>query len=171
MLGRLDLAGILRSFLADPAAARPAAQALAATLAPRARQPGGRARARDSSEAVYGVGGGITWSSNAEAEHAEVVAKTAVLHHRHEDFELLETMRYSPDRGLRNRDRHLRRLADSAEYWGFRFDPSTITEALSTRLVGCGPSRASGSACVATGPSPSTWATCRPRRRAWSPSR
>ena len=29
VLGRLDLAGILRSFLADPAAARPAAQALA----------------------------------------------------------------------------------------------------------------------------------------------
>lgn len=32
VLGRLDLAGILRGFLADPAAARPAAQALAATL-------------------------------------------------------------------------------------------------------------------------------------------
>src|SRR5918995_926151 len=32
VLGRLDLAGILRSFLADPAAAPPAAQALAGTL-------------------------------------------------------------------------------------------------------------------------------------------
>lgn len=32
VLARLDLAGILRSFLADPAAARPAAQALAGTL-------------------------------------------------------------------------------------------------------------------------------------------
>jgi uncharacterized membrane-anchored protein YjiN (DUF445 family) len=32
VLGRLDLAGILRGFLADPAAARPAAQALAGTL-------------------------------------------------------------------------------------------------------------------------------------------
>ncbi len=32
VLGRLDLASILRNFLADPAAARPAAQALAATL-------------------------------------------------------------------------------------------------------------------------------------------
>jgi uncharacterized membrane-anchored protein YjiN (DUF445 family) len=32
MLGRLDLAGIFRSFMADPAAARPAAEALAATL-------------------------------------------------------------------------------------------------------------------------------------------
>lgn len=32
VLGRLDVAGILRSFLADPVATRPAAQALAATL-------------------------------------------------------------------------------------------------------------------------------------------
>ena len=32
VLARLDLAGILRSFLADPAASRPAAQAIAATL-------------------------------------------------------------------------------------------------------------------------------------------
>jgi para-aminobenzoate synthetase/4-amino-4-deoxychorismate lyase len=29
--------------------------------------------------AVYGVGGGITWQSRAPAEHAEVLAKTAVL--------------------------------------------------------------------------------------------
>ena len=29
--------------------------------------------------AVYGVGGGITWQSQAPAEHAEVLAKTAVL--------------------------------------------------------------------------------------------
>ncbi len=32
VLGRLDLAGIFRSFMADPAAARPAAEAMAATL-------------------------------------------------------------------------------------------------------------------------------------------
>ncbi|WP_235907684.1 DUF445 domain-containing protein [Siccirubricoccus phaeus] len=32
VIGRLDLAGILRSFMADPAAARPAAEAMAATL-------------------------------------------------------------------------------------------------------------------------------------------
>ena len=29
--------------------------------------------------ALYGVGGGITWQSHAPAEHAEVLAKTAVL--------------------------------------------------------------------------------------------
>ena len=30
-------------------------------------------------EAVYGTGGGITWSSDAAAEHDEVLAKAAVL--------------------------------------------------------------------------------------------
>ena len=43
--------------------------------------------------------------------------------HVHE-FELLETLRYDPNRGLRNRDRHLRRMAESAEHLGFRFDLS-----------------------------------------------
>ena len=38
------------------------------------------------------------------------------------EFELMETMRYDPLRGLRNRDRHLQRLAASAEHLGFRFD-------------------------------------------------
>jgi para-aminobenzoate synthetase / 4-amino-4-deoxychorismate lyase len=65
-----------------------------------------------SGRAVHGVGGGITWSSEAAAEHLEVLAKTAILGRRQRDFELIETMRYDSERGLRNRDRHLRRLAD-----------------------------------------------------------
>jgi para-aminobenzoate synthetase / 4-amino-4-deoxychorismate lyase len=88
-----------------------------------------------------GVGGGITWRSEAAAEHAEVLAKAAILNRRHQDFELIEIMRYVPERGLRNRDRHLRRMADSAEYHGFRFDLSSITSELGARLAGCGPSR------------------------------
>ena len=96
---------------------------------------------RDTGRAVYGVGGGITWSSEAAAEHAEVLAKTAILHRRHQDFELIETMRYAPERGLRNRDRHLRRIADSAEYFGFSFDSSSARNELRARLVGRGPSR------------------------------
>ena len=83
---------------------------------------------RDTGRAVYGVGGGITWSSEAAAEHAAVLATAAILNRRHQDFELIEIMRYVPERGLRNRDRHLRRMADSAEYHGFRFDLSSITK-------------------------------------------
>jgi para-aminobenzoate synthetase/4-amino-4-deoxychorismate lyase len=89
-----------------------------------------------SGEAVYGTGSGITWGSEASAEHAEVLAKAAVLAARPREFELLETMRHDPQRGLRNRDRHLQRLADSAEHLGFRFDLSTARRVLDGRLAG-----------------------------------
>ncbi|MGY1639021.1 aminodeoxychorismate synthase component I [Geodermatophilus sp. SYSU D00742] len=87
-------------------------------------------------EAVYGTGGGITWGSDAAAEHAEVLAKAAVLDARPREFELMETMRYGPPRGLRNRERHLRRLAASAEHLGFRFDVATARHVLDARLAG-----------------------------------
>jgi len=58
-----------------------------------------------SGAAVYGTGGGITWSSEAAAEHAEVLAKAAVLSCRPEEFELLETSRREPyDRRRRRPD-------------------------------------------------------------------
>ncbi|WP_232807140.1 chorismate-binding protein [Geodermatophilus chilensis] len=94
-----------------------------------------------SGTAVYGTGGGITWDSEAAAEHAEVLAKAAVLSWHPEEFELLETMRYEPDGGLRNEDGHLRRLADSAEHLGFALDRPTVVRHLRTRLAGCGPAR------------------------------
>ncbi|MBB3084513.1 aminodeoxychorismate synthase component I [Geodermatophilus sabuli] len=87
-------------------------------------------------EAVYGTGGGITWSSEAAAEHDEVLAKAAVLRARPREFELMETMRFEPRRGLRNGDRHLQRLADSAEHLGFRFDLPAARRLLEARLAG-----------------------------------
>jgi para-aminobenzoate synthetase/4-amino-4-deoxychorismate lyase len=90
---------------------------------------------RDSGDAVYGTGGGITWDSQPAAEHAEVLAKAAVLTVGHREFELLETMRYEPHRGVRNRDRHLRRIAESAEHLGFRFDRTEAVELLRSRLT------------------------------------
>jgi para-aminobenzoate synthetase/4-amino-4-deoxychorismate lyase len=89
-----------------------------------------------SGEAVYGSGGGITWGSEASAEHAEVLAKAAVLAVRPREFQLLETMRHDPQGGLRNRDRHLQRLAASAEHLGFRFDVPTARRVLDARLAG-----------------------------------
>ncbi len=45
-------------------------------------------------------------------------------------------MRHDPRRGLRNGDRHLQRLAASAEHLGFRLDLSTARRALVARLAG-----------------------------------
>jgi para-aminobenzoate synthetase/4-amino-4-deoxychorismate lyase len=74
---------------------------------------------RVSGAAVYGAGGGITWDSDPAAERAELLTKAAVLTAPHDDHELLETLGYSPGHGLRNLDRHLARLEDSAAYFGF----------------------------------------------------
>jgi para-aminobenzoate synthetase / 4-amino-4-deoxychorismate lyase len=90
-----------------------------------------------SGEAGYGTGGGITWGSEPDAEHAELLAKAAVLAARPREFDLLETMRHDPQHGLRNRDRHLRRLAESAEHLGFRVDLPAVVAALDARLDGC----------------------------------
>jgi para-aminobenzoate synthetase / 4-amino-4-deoxychorismate lyase len=88
-----------------------------------------------SGEALYGTGGGITWDSEPEAEHAEVIAKAAVLAARPREFELLETMRHDRRWGLRNRDRHLQRLAASADHLGFRFDPLAARRTVDARLA------------------------------------
>jgi para-aminobenzoate synthetase/4-amino-4-deoxychorismate lyase len=80
--------------------------------------------------AEYGVGGGITWDSNAGAEYDETVAKARVLTERRPRFELLETLLHEPGSGLRRLDRHVERLRGSAAYFGFAFDEVSVREAL-----------------------------------------
>ena len=80
--------------------------------------------------AEYGVGGGITWGSDAEGEYDETLAKARVLTARRPRFELYETLRHDPGGGFRHLDRHLARLASSSEYFGFPFDGSAVTQAL-----------------------------------------
>lgn len=86
---------------------------------------------RATGDAVYGTGGGVTWGSSADAEHAELLAKAAILVAPPEDFQLLETIGYRPGQGFGNLERHLGRLGSSADYFGFRFDPEEARAALS----------------------------------------
>ena len=83
-----------------------------------------------SATAEYGVGGGITWDSQAGSEFEEAVAKSRVLTARRPAFELLETMRFDPAEGVRHLDRHLERLSGSAEYFDFRLDEVEVREAV-----------------------------------------
>lgn len=89
--------------------------------------------------AEYGVGGGITWDSDAGAEYEEAVAKAAVLTARRPGFELLETMRHDPAEGVKHLDLHLRRLADSADYFGFRCDETHVREAVEKAVASAAP--------------------------------
>ncbi|WP_369256900.1 aminodeoxychorismate synthase component I [Geodermatophilus amargosae] len=97
---------------------------------------------RATGEAVYGAGGGITWGSEAARERAELHAKAAVLVHDVTEHRLLETLAFVPAEGLRHIDRHLARMADSADWAGFAFDPAAARESVHRAVAArTGPAR------------------------------
>ena len=80
--------------------------------------------------AEYGVGSGIVWNSNADSEYKECQTKARVLRHEHVDFDLLETVLWTPDGGFYLLELHLGRLRDSAEYFRFRLSVEHVLEKL-----------------------------------------
>ena len=73
--------------------------------------------------AVYHVGSGVVWDSDAAAEFEECRLKARVLSTPPAPlFQLLESLLWTPGEGYALREAHLRRLADSAEYFGFALD-------------------------------------------------
>jgi para-aminobenzoate synthetase/4-amino-4-deoxychorismate lyase len=85
-------------------------------------------RARGVAE--VGVGGGITYASQAGAEHAEALAKAAFLDpDAGPPTRLVETLRLEGGRFPRLGG-HLRRLAASARHLGFAVDPGAVERRL-----------------------------------------
>jgi para-aminobenzoate synthetase / 4-amino-4-deoxychorismate lyase len=82
-----------------------------------------------SEQAVYGVGGGVTWDSTSEGEYHEILAKAKLLEENPSEFQLLESLL------LDNGDyfllkEHAKRLENSAQYFGFPFDEKRLKKAL-----------------------------------------
>ena len=77
----------------------------------------------------YGTGAGITWDSRAAEEWQECRTKALVLAPT-PPFELLETLRWQPGRGYVLLARHLRRMSESAKYFGFVCSRSQVSRAL-----------------------------------------
>lgn len=80
--------------------------------------------------AEYGVGGGIVWESEAGDEYGECLSKAAVLTSELPEFKLLETMLWTPEEGYFLLEKHLKRLKQSAEYFGFEFRENDVAEKL-----------------------------------------
>jgi para-aminobenzoate synthetase/4-amino-4-deoxychorismate lyase len=74
---------------------------------------------RNKGEAEYGVGGGIVWDSTADDEFHECEIKTRVLLQLWPDFQLIESLFWSPETGYTLMDYHLDRLVDSARYFDY----------------------------------------------------
>lgn len=78
---------------------------------------------------TFGVGGGVTIDSTPEREYGECLVKSAFLEKRPSSFQLLETMLLENGEFFLL-DRHLARLTDSANFFGFKF----LTEELTATL-------------------------------------
>jgi para-aminobenzoate synthetase / 4-amino-4-deoxychorismate lyase len=84
----------------------------------------------------FGIGSGIVWDSDAAAEYEECLLKGSVIGRRPVHFELLETLRWTPEDGYFLIDRHLERMRDSAEYFDFVFRKDSVLAALSSEVSG-----------------------------------
>ena len=72
-------------------------------------------------QAIYGVGGGITWDSKWESEYQETKQKSAVLYRQESHFELLTTGRIHQGE-LTFLDQHLTRLREASRYFDYNYD-------------------------------------------------
>ncbi|MCX7982966.1 MAG: aminodeoxychorismate synthase component I [Syntrophales bacterium] len=98
---------------------------------------------RVTGQLEYGVGGGIVWDSDWKDEYEETLLKARILTEKRPDFSLLETLLWTPDESYFLLDYHLRRLKDSADYFGFPVDVEEVRNRLLNIVpsFGCSPKR------------------------------
>ena len=77
---------------------------------------------RTTGQAEYGTGGGIVWDSDPTDEWHEAHHKARVLHRACTPMRLLETIKYEPQGGLVLLDRHVSRITEAAEHFGYDLD-------------------------------------------------
>lgn len=85
-------------------------------------------------QAIYGVGGGITWDSKWEGEYQETKQKSAVLYRQEPRFELLTTGRIHQGE-LTFLEQHLARLREASRYFAYPYDEPKLLKELQEELA------------------------------------
>lgn len=85
-------------------------------------------------QAIYGVGGGITWDSKWEGEYQETKQKSAVLYRQEPRFELLTTGRIHQGE-LTFLEQHLTRLREASRYFAYPYDEQKLLKELQEELA------------------------------------
>jgi len=88
-----------------------------------------------SGAVTMGVGGGITAGSKPDEEFEECRLKASFLTHRRPPLALIETMRC--ESGIDLLPLHMQRLANSAKYFGIRYDETQLRQELATAVSKC----------------------------------
>ena len=87
-------------------------------------------------QAIYGVGGGITWDSTWESEYREVHQKAAVLYRKQARFQLITTGKIS-QKNLLFEEQHLERLRTASRYFAFPFDAEDLIQKIEKECQTC----------------------------------
>lgn len=87
-------------------------------------------------QAIYGVGGGITWDSTWESEYHEVHQKAAVLYRKQPRFQLITTGKISKKK-LLFENQHLERLQKASRYFAFPFDQEVLRQKIEKECQSC----------------------------------
>jgi para-aminobenzoate synthetase/4-amino-4-deoxychorismate lyase len=95
---------------------------------------------RQTGRLVLPVGSGVTWGSRGEEEYRECVGKGEFLRTDSDPFVLIETMGREQG-GIPRLERHLGRMAASADYFGFPFDTGKALALLAGVAGDAGPLR------------------------------
>lgn len=77
-----------------------------------------------------GIGGAVVQDSASGAEYDECLLKARYYEAARRPLELIETLRWSPDKGFVRRDLHLARMARSAAFFGIPFDRNAAVRSL-----------------------------------------
>ena len=85
-------------------------------------------------QAIYGVGGGITWDSKWESEYQDTKQKSAVLYRQEPRFELLTTGRIHQGE-LTFLEQHLTRLREASRYFAYPYDEQKLLKELQEELA------------------------------------
>ncbi|WP_345321223.1 chorismate-binding protein [Candidatus Villigracilis proximus] len=91
---------------------------------------------RETQSLEYGVGGGIVWDSTSADEYSEALLKARVLTEPPLEFSLIETLLWTPADGYFLREKHLERIRDPAEYFGFVFSQDIFESYLNKLATG-----------------------------------
>lgn len=85
-----------------------------------------------------GIGSGVVYDSVGSKEYDECLLKMKFLTDPPKTFELIETFLWERETGFWLADRHFARLADSAEYFSFKFDEAAAQTALEREVASAG---------------------------------
>jgi para-aminobenzoate synthetase/4-amino-4-deoxychorismate lyase len=81
---------------------------------------------RQEEQIEYGVGGGIVWDSTSADEYNEALLKARVLTEKPKEFSLIETMLWTSQEVFFLCEKHVLRMADSADYFDFAFSREVL---------------------------------------------